>query len=194
MTFVNSKGMLRKQLLWVAIIGGVILAIELINMFSARALVEYGIVPRTLNTLPHVLTSAFIHGSFHHFSSNIITLCAFSFLLLQYGTKRFVIVSLVLVVLGGLLVWLLARPAIHIGASGLVYGYFGYLLLAGFLGRSFRLFAISVIIGLFYGSMVFGVFPSQGFVSWESHLFGFLTGLLLAYLFRNKSDLRKAIG
>jgi membrane associated rhomboid family serine protease len=87
----------------------------------------------------------------------------------------------------GLLVWVFARDARHLGASGILYGYFGYLLLAGFLSKRIWLALISVMVLIFYGSMIWGVLPSQPFISWESHLFGFVSGLYLAWVLRKKA-------
>jgi membrane associated rhomboid family serine protease len=87
----------------------------------------------------------------------------------------------------GLLVWLFARPATHIGVSGVVYGYFGYLVLAGFLSGKFKLIIISVLVAFFYGGLIFGILPSSPFVSWESHLFGFIAGLVAAKLWAKPS-------
>jgi membrane associated rhomboid family serine protease len=69
------------------------------------------------------------------------------------------------------------RTAIHVGASGLIYGYFGYLLLAGWLSRELKLILISLFIGVGYGGLVFGILPSNPYISWEGHLFGFVSGL-----------------
>jgi membrane associated rhomboid family serine protease len=155
-------------------------AIEVINLLSGYRLNQFGNYPRELHALPGILISPFLHGSLSHFFSNIITLCLFSFLMLQYGNKRFGQVSLWIIVVSGILVWLFARSAMHVGVSGLIYGYFGYLLLAGFLNGRVKLLLISLLVGFFYGGLIWGVMPQQTFVSWESHLFGFMAGLAAA--------------
>ena len=81
-----------------------------------------------------------------------------------------------------MLVWLLGREALHLGASGLIYGYFGFLIFAGFISKRLKLIAISLLVSFFYGGMIFGVLPVAGFISWESHLFGFLIGVVAAKL------------
>lgn len=154
--------------------------VELANVLTGRALNNFGNVPRYVEALPGILFSPFLHGSIWHFLSNIVPLCIFSFLLLQYGARRFVYASVWIIVLTGILVWLFGRHAMHIGASGLVYGYFAFLLLAGFLSKRKRLIVISLLVGFFYGGMIFGVLPGRPFISWESHLFGFLAGLIVA--------------
>lgn len=154
--------------------------IELANLLLGRALNLYGLVPRQPEGLLGVLTAPLLHGSVMHFSSNIVPLCVFAWLLLQHGVLRFALVTAVVVLVSGALVWAFARSAIHVGASGLIYGYFAYLLLAGLLSREFKLGLISLFVGLAYGGMIWGVLPSMPYVSWEFHLFGFIAGILAA--------------
>ena len=88
----------------------------------------------------------------------------------------------VVIVVGGLATWLLARPAVHIGASGLVFGYAGFLLVAGFVEKSVRGILVALIVGAFFGGMVLrGITPVASYVSWESHLFGLAAGVLAAF-------------
>ena len=104
------------------------------------------------------------------------------------GSKTLIGVSLFVVVLGGLLAWFVGRPAVHIGASGLVFGYFGYLLAQGWYERSFVSIVVAVAVLLLYGGMIFGVLPQGGFISWEGHLFGLIAGVLAARMGRDEED------
>lgn len=165
--------------------------IEIINLFSGRLLNHFGIVPRELPGLTGVIFGPFLHGSLWHYGSNIIPLCLFSFLTLQYGTRRYLLISTYLIFSTGLLVWGLGRDAVHVGASGLIYGYFGFLVLAGFLNRKPKLIIISLLVGFFYGGLIFGVLPVRGHISWESHLFGFLMGLSAARFWHTPEQLTK---
>jgi membrane associated rhomboid family serine protease len=162
-------------------------AIEIINLFTGRMLSQLGTIPRYVPGLKGIILGPFVHGSLQHYFSNIIPLCIFTYLLLQYGLNRYLQVTLWIMVTSGLLVWLFARPATHIGVSGVVYGYFGYLVLAGFLSGKFKLIIISVLVAFFYGGLIFGILPSSPFVSWESHLFGFIAGLVAAKLWAKPS-------
>jgi membrane associated rhomboid family serine protease len=162
-------------------------AIEMINLFTGRMLSQLGTIPRYVPGLKGIILGPFVHGSLQHYFSNIIPLCIFTYLLLQYGLNRYLQVTLWIMVTSGLLVWLFARPATHIGVSGVVYGYFGYLVLAGFLSGKFKLIIISVLVAFFYGGLIFGILPSSPFVSWESHLFGFIAGLVAAKLWAKPS-------
>ena len=165
----------------------VLLTIEIINLFTGRWLNGLGTIPRSVDHLPGMFFSPFLHGSTHHFISNITPFAVFTFLVLQHGIKRYVLVSLWLILATGVLVWLFGRSAIHVGMSGVVYGYFGYLVLAGFLSKEPKLILISLAVIVFYGGMIVGVVPEKAFVSWESHLFGFISGLAAAKMFTKSS-------
>ncbi len=160
--------------------------IELVNLFTGRYLNQFGLIPRSLPSLPGIIVSPFLHGSFLHFVSNIIPLAIFSFFMLQHGVRRFARVTAVCILVSGLLTWLLGRSAIHVGASGLIYGYFAYLLLAGILSKEIQLIGISLFVGFGYGGLIFGVLPVNPYISWESHLFGFIVGIVSAFLWGNE--------
>jgi len=172
------------QLRYVGYIFAILLCIEIINLFTGRLLNQFSIIPRSIPSLPFIFTAPFLHASLQHFASNILTLCVFILLVLQFGQRKFMLLTLGLIIGTGLLVWLFGRNAYHLGASGIIYGYFGFLVLAGFLSRKIGLMLISVLVAVFYGAMVWGVLPSQPYISWESHFFGFVCGLLLAWFLR----------
>ncbi len=157
-------------------------AVEVLNIATGRSLNTFGIVPRQLYSLPGILAAPFIHGSFTHFLSNVLPLAVFSFLLMVHGFLRYLLVSLWVIIAGGVLVWLLGREAMHIGASGVIYGYFAYLIVAGFLAKKFKLLLISLFVMLGYGGMIWGVLPTTPYVSWEGHLFGVVAGVLAAFI------------
>ncbi len=139
-------------------------AIEMINLFTGRMLSQLGTIPRYVPGLKGIILGPFVHGSLQHYFSNIIPLCIFTYLLLQYGLNRYLQVTLWIMITSGLLVWLFARPATHIGVSGVVYGYFGYLVLAGFLSGKFKLIIISVLVAFFYGGLIFGILLSLSLI------------------------------
>lgn len=175
-----------QQLKFVGWVFVIITVIEVVNLLTGRALNQFGNLPRHIISLPGIAIGPFLHGSIGHYVSNIIPLCIFTFLMLQHGTKRLILVTAWIILITGVLVWLFGRNAYHVGASGVIYGYFGYLLLAGFVAKQPKLILISILVGFFYGGMVFGVLPSRPYISWESHLFGFISGLVAAKFWAKK--------
>ena len=127
-----------------------------------------------------ILLSPLLHGSFSHLLSNTLTLLGLGILVALRGAKTLAGVSLFVIIVGGLLVWLLGRPSVHIGASGLAFGLFGYLVAQGWYERSFPSILIAVVVVILYGGMILGILPQGDFVSWEGHLFGLLAGILAA--------------
>lgn len=158
----------------------IMLLVEIINIITNRSVTQLGLVPRSPYPYLGILFSPFIHGNILHFGSNIIPLAGFTFLMFQHGLLRYLLSTLFIILGSGLLVWLFGRTAIHVGASGLIYGYFGYLVVAGILSRELALIAISLFVAVGYGGMIFGVLPSSPYISWEAHLFGFLSGIVCA--------------
>ena len=170
-----------------AFIALLLIAVEVVNLLTGRWLNQFSIIPRDLGHLAYIFSSPLLHANLGHFSANFLPMMVLSFLLMQFSYKRFLLVTFWLFIIIGLMVWGLAREARHVGASGIIYGYFGYLLLAGFLSKKFSLILISLAVAFFYGGMIWGVLPSGPFVSWESHLFGFVAGLFLAWRFKHKA-------
>ena len=151
--------------------------IEAANIFLGRMLSLYGLYPNNTERWYGVLTAPFLHGSVNHYLSNIVPLGIFSFLLLQHGIQRYIFATLFIICVGGGLVWLFGRPSIHVGASGVIYGYFGFLVVAGVVSREFKLILISILVTFLWGGMVWGVLPAEKGISFESHLFGMLAGV-----------------
>ena len=146
-----------------------------------HALERQGIQPRDLSGLDGILLAPFLHDDFAHLISNTIPLAVLSALVLLRGVPRWLQVTAIVVIAGGAATWLLARSANHIGASGVVFGYLGFLLAAGFFERSALAIALGAVTGLAYGGLLWGVLPSHPGISWESHLFGLLAGGLAAW-------------
>ena len=133
--------------------------------------------------LQGILMSPLLHSGFGHIWSNTLALLILGGLVALRGVKTLIGVSLFVVLLGGILVWLFGRPAVHIGASGLVFGYFGYLVALGWFRRSIVTVGVAALVLLVYGVSIFsGLLPLEGFVSWEGHLFGLIAGVLAAML------------
>lgn len=143
---------------------------------------RHGIIPRTWSGLDGILWAPFLHGGFGHMLANTVPLVILGWFVAADGMRRWVSATLFIIVVGGLATWLLARPATHIGVSGLIFGYVGFLLVAGFVEKSFKGIAVAVLVGFLFGGMVLrGITPVSSWVSWESHLFGLAAGILAAF-------------
>ncbi len=177
----NQLPKLKQQARFLVIIGAVLVVIEIINLLTMRSLGTLGIMPRFIPGWWHIFTAPFIHGSPTHLITNLVPLMLFMWLTLQWGKRTFGWVTLTVFLLSGLCVWLFGRSAFHVGASGIVYGYFGFLLLAGFMTRRIPYIIISVLVAILYGGLLMGILPGKDFVSYEYHLFGFIAGLLAAW-------------
>ncbi len=159
--------------------------VEILDRFVFRgALDMYGIIPRNVIGLRGILFAPFLHGSFPHLIANTIPFIVLGWLVMVQQTSDFFIVTGLTMLIGGLGVWLFAAPgSVHIGASILIFGYLGFLLLRGYFQRNFVSIALSVLVLIFYGSAIWGVLPTAGpGISWQGHLFGFLGGVLAARL------------
>jgi membrane associated rhomboid family serine protease len=147
---------------------------------------KYGIYPKTLKGLRGILFSPFIHSSVSHIFNNSIPLAVMLGSLYFFYKKIATKVLLIGVLLTGILTWSFARPAYHIGASGVVYFLVSFVFFSGIFRKYYRLIALSLAVVFLYGSMIWYVFPVEDSISWEGHLSGFLVGFLFAYIFRKQ--------
>lgn len=140
----------------------------------------YGIRPWDTDHLVGILLSPFLHGGFEHLIANTGALLVLGGLI-ALSTRHLFSVTLGVIVLGGLGVWLFAPPGtVHIGASGLVYGYAAFLTVYGFVARKFWTAVLGILVALTYGGMLWGVLPLQPGISWQAHFFGAIAGVLMA--------------
>ncbi|MGP4001581.1 rhomboid family intramembrane serine protease [Streptomyces sp. 8N706] len=175
------------MLVWVALLW----VLEGIDVASGHALDPYGITPREPAELPDILPAAFLHFGFGHVAANTLPLLVLGFLAALGGIRRFVAVVCVIILVGGLGVWLTAPAgSVTAGASVVVFGVFGYLLVRGFVDRRPLDIGIGLLVAVFYGSILWGVLPSASGVSWQGHLFGLMGGVLGAFLFRRRKPAR----
>lgn len=139
-----------------------------------------GIRPRRRDGLDGILWTPFLHSDFGHVASNSVPLLALGGLVATRGMRYWARTTLVIVVLGGALTWALAGNGNHIGASGVVFGYFGAILGAAVFERRPRALAAALLVLGFYSGMLVGLVP-QDYISWEGHLFGMLAGIAASY-------------
>jgi len=158
--------------------------VHLFNVVYDLELYRYGILPRTLHGLIGILTAPFIHGDVEHLFNNTLPVLFLGWGLMYFYPRIAGKVVLGAWVVANFLVWTSARQNLHIGASGVIYGMAGFLFTSGVLRRQRTLMALSLLIVFLYGSMVWGILPILPRISWEGHLWGMVTGIAMAYLFR----------
>jgi len=143
-----------------------------------------GIYPKSIEGLRGVLFSPFIHSGVKHLFNNSMPLLVLSTALFYFYRSIRWKVLLYGMLLTGIVTWLIGRPALHIGASGVVYMLASFLFFKGVFSKHFRLIALSLVVVFLYGSLLWYLFPINPEISWEGHLSGFLVGLVFALLFR----------
>ena len=151
------------------------------NLMLHMQLNQYGIIPRRIDSLPGIIFAPFLHGSYQHLAANSLPLLILGAILCARSKGEFIVVSACGILFGGGLTWLFARHAAHIGASGLVFCYFGYLSSLAYFRRSIGTLVLSVICIVAYGGMIRGILPTSAAVSWEGHLAGLVTGIGAAW-------------
>lgn len=171
-------------------LAAVMIVVQMVNSLTANSLLSHGLVPRTVSGLQGIFFPPFLHGSVRHLLSNLLPFVVLSWLVATEGLQRYIRVAVLVVVLGGLMVWVVGRPVIHVGASGLIFGLWAYLLARAWYQRSLASFAIALVTLLGYSGLVFGFVPVPG-VSIESHLCGALAGIVTAWLMHSRRLLEK---
>jgi membrane associated rhomboid family serine protease len=187
----SERAFYRKKFLLSMIIPGIFIVImwlvKIIEVLFELDLTGLGIYPLTARGLTGILLSPFIHADFNHLFNNSLPLFFLSIALFYFYSEVALKVFIWTFFLTGLLVWIAGRDAWHIGASGLVYGLASFLFFSGIIRRYFRLIALSLLIVFLYGSMVWGLFPGiYKNVSWESHMLGFFSGVILSLWYRKE--------
>ena len=147
---------------------------------------EFGLYPRSLSGSIGIITSPLIHGGYTHLLSNSLPVFVLTAGLIYFYPETAFKVIIIIYIFTGLLVWLFARPVYHIGASGLIYGFAAFLFFSGIFKRDNRSIGLALLVTFLYGGMVWGILPGQPGISWESHFFGGITGLICAFIFRKK--------
>lgn len=159
-----------------------------IHLFSYLIpLQNYGLIPRTGQGIIGIFTTPFLHGSWGHLINNSISLLIFSLVWATLEGEKIFMKIFGIIIIGGCLTWLFASRSNHIGASGLIFGMMGYLLLSGWFSRQLKYIIVSILLGILYGGMIFGVLPGKAGLSWEGHLFGFVAGVFVSWLYHKNT-------
>jgi membrane associated rhomboid family serine protease len=164
--------------------------VKLIENLYDLDLTTFGILPLHVEGLPGILLSPFIHSSYDHLLSNSFPFLILMFALLYFYRSLAYRIFFGIYFLSGICVWLGGRESWHIGASGIVYGLASFLFFSGVFRKDANLLTIGIIVVFLYGSMFWGIFPIKPEISWESHLWGSASGLMLAFYYRHQGPVR----
>ncbi|QPE17602.1 rhomboid family intramembrane serine protease [Providencia rettgeri] len=160
----------------------IFIIVQSVNSLTAGGLTQFGLVPRTEWGLLGIFFAPFIHGSWEHLLSNLPPFIILSALLLHRTIKAYILASLFIIIVGGLAVWLIGRNAVHIGASGWVFGLWGLLIAQGFFRQKWGDIAIALLVLFYFGTMASGLLPTHLYISTESHIAGAIAGAIYAWL------------
>jgi membrane associated rhomboid family serine protease len=164
------------------------ISVHVTDLFLGGFLRSFGIHPRELDSLYTIFTAPWLHGDFGHLGGNLVLLVIFGALCLLNGVRYFCLASLLIITIGGALLWVFGRDANHIGASGWIFGLWSLTIALAWFDRSIRNIAISLGVVFFYGGLAFGVLPMQAHVSFEGHFFGALAGVVAAFALSKQRD------
>ncbi len=159
-------------------------AIKIYESLFSVDFTEYGILPEKVSGLKGIITGPLVHGDFNHLFSNTIPLLISAIGIIYFYRKIAVKAILIIYIATGLGVWIAARDAYHIGISGVVYGLVAFLFFSGVFRKDTRSIAVSLIVIFLLGGMIYGIFPTDSKISWESHLIGALSGVFASFYFR----------
>lgn len=164
--------------------------VEILDIFVFRGKLDHwGITPLYLPGLLGIVFAPFLHGGIGHLIANTLPFLTLGWLVMLQRTKDFFIVTIITMLTAGLGVWFLASPnSTHIGASILIFGYLGFLLSRGLFQRNLPSIMLSVVVFFLYGGLIWGILPTDNGISWESHLFGFIGGVIAANVIARKSS------
>jgi len=164
----------------------VIWTVKLIEIIMDTSFTGYGVYPLKLKGLIGILLAPIIHGDLNHILSNTIPIFILMTTVFYFYSRVAYRVFFISYIISGFWVWVSARPAYHIGASGLVYAFASFIVVTGIIKNNKNLMALSLAILFIYGSMIWGVIPNKPHISWESHLMGMMSGILLALYYKNE--------
>lgn len=180
-----SSSVLRPFLVVISVVA-VMWIVELVDLLPHTSFDRWGIRPRQLMGLTGIVTSPFLHDGFGHLIGNTIPFLVLGCIIAASGIQRFVQVTVIVGLIAGIGTWLVGPThTVHIGASGLVFGYLTYLVARGFFQRHVGQIVIGLVVLFFYGSILWGLFPRPG-ISWQGHVFGAIGGVVAAWIIHGR--------
>ena len=182
---------LRSAIITASIVA-VLFVIEAIDVATHYDLDQNGIEPRQVDGLDGILWAPMLHGDWQHLFANLMPGAVLCFLVLM--TRRFLIVTGIIWVVSGVGVWLFAAPySVTVGASGIVFGWLTFLIVRGLFNRDLWQILGGLVLFLVYGSILWGVLPSDPLVSWQAHLFGAIAGVFAAWALAARDRRKPAV-
>ncbi len=161
-----------------AIISSVFWVVQILNSVHHYSFDRFGLRPRRIDGLWGVLTQPFLHAGYGHLLSNTVPLLAIGWVLMLSGLRTWLSVTAIVVILGGLATWVVAPAGVIVGASGMIFGWLGYLIARAYFSRKIRWIVVAVLVLFFFGTLLSSVLPSfDSNVSWQSHACGFAAGI-----------------
>ncbi|HMG11966.1 MAG TPA: rhomboid family intramembrane serine protease [Gemmatimonadaceae bacterium] len=165
-------------------------AVFVVNTLLGGSLLVFGVIPRTTIGLRGILFGPFLHASLNHIVANSIPFLVLGWMVMLRDERHFIPVTVAGMLGSGLAAWLLGAPgSVHIGASGVIFGYLGFLMLSGWYSRSIGSILLSTVVTVVWGGLVLGMMPGTAGISWQEHIGGFVGGALAARSFRRGTNL-----
>lgn len=186
-----EKNKIIRSILYPTLFVSLLWIVKFVELGFDLDLIRLGLYPRAYAGLLGIATCPLIHSSFEHLFSNSIPLLVLGGIMFYFYRPIAFSVFFWVYLMGGIWLWAAGRPAYHVGASGLVYGFAAFLFFSGIFRKERTSMVLSLIVVFLYGSMVWGIFPLQPQVSWESHLLGALAGIITAFYFRKEGPQAK---
>lgn len=178
---------MQQNVYFVVILLGIVWAINILNWLMGSWMNILGVYPRSWHGLIGIIMSPILHGDFNHLFFNSVPLFVFANLILLYGHAVFYCVTALVVLISGVIVWIVGRKAFHIGASGLVMGYWSYLLINAFIEKTAMALILGAVSLYYFGGLILELFSSDAEVSLEGHIAGFIGGIGAYYLCQSGS-------
>jgi len=174
------------------LMGGFVALIWVLQVFNwadgYRMDLQFGILPHNVSRLPEIFTAPFLHFSWDHIEGNTVPLFVLGVAAAYRGISRFLLMTLIVAVVSGLAVWLFqSGNELTVGASGLIFGYFGYVLIRGFFDRNLLDIGIGVVAGVLYWTILQVAIPGTPGISWIGHLGGLFGGVIAAWVLRSRN-------
>ena len=165
--------------------------VKLFEYVFGLSFVSLGVFPQTVSGIKGIIFSPFIHKDFSHLINNSYPIIILGGMLFSFYKNIAHQLFFLLFFLSGFFLWFIGRESFHIGASGIIYALASFLFVSGVIRKDPKLSSVALIVIFLYGSMIWGILPTKNPISWEGHLSGFISGILIAIIYKEKGPKRK---